>query len=184
MKVENPAALHFMMQDELYFLNKESDLYKNTALPVEPLAAAVAEIVPEAQIVVVEAPLPVEFAYLGKNKKNLLVLVHYPNLEFIAESHLTALENILKRKGFEMDDVAILNRAKYNEATFERFSGYFSPEKILLLGKNSLPGDMEPLRLNEPKQIANATALYSFSFDEMMDSNDLKKIFWEQMKLL
>jgi hypothetical protein len=27
-------------------------------------------------------------------------------------------------------------------------------------------------------------ALYSFSFDEMMSSNDNKKAFWEQMKTL
>jgi DNA polymerase III psi subunit len=40
------------------------------------------------------------------------------------------------------------------------------------------------LPLNQPVQGKKTHVLYSFSFDEMMSSNDNKKAFWEQMKTL
>lgn len=185
MNIENPAALHFIMQDDLFFLNTDKNLYNNKLVADEtPVAEAVITapvvISPVVEIAVVEKP--VEFKYHGKNKKNFLVLVHYPTLEFIHETHLTALENILKRKGFEIDDVAIVNLAKQEAVSFENLTNYFKPQKMLILGKNAQPQGIQPLELNVPQQAAGLATLYSFSFDEMMDNNDYKKAFWEQMK--
>ncbi|MDB5150038.1 MAG: hypothetical protein JWQ57_4058 [Mucilaginibacter sp.] len=167
MNIENPAAFSFIMQDEIYLLNKDKMEYSKPPA-TEPIITT-----PE-----------LSFNYLGGNKKNFLVVVHYPELEFIAESHLTALENILKRLEFSMDDIAILNKAKYNDVTFAGLADFFQPGKLLLLGSNALPADIETLASNQPKQINSCTVLLSFSFDEMMDNQDYKKAFWEQMKKL
>jgi hypothetical protein len=187
--IENPAALHFIMQDDLFFLNADKNLYQNKVIAAVPevvaveIAASIAE-APVAEIVVEVAVIekPIEFKYMGKKRKGFLVLVHYPELEFIKPTHLTALENILKRKGYEIDDVAIFNTAKHADANFEAITAYFKPQKMLVLGKNALPLGISPLALNVPQQLAGFAALYSFSFDEMMDNNDHKKAFWEQMK--
>ena len=165
------------MQDEIYLLNKDKSLY------------AVADLAGESDIAVTNvAPVattqPVDFNYLGKNKAGFLILTHYPDAEYIEGSHLIALESILKRKDLLIDDVAIFNLAKYDGVSFEDVTNYFKPQKILLLGKNALPQNIISLKLNIPQQLANCTALCSFSFDEMMGSNDNKKAFWEQMKLL
>jgi DNA polymerase III psi subunit len=61
---------------------------------------------------------------------------------------------------------------------------FFKPKKLLMLGKSSLPEDIELLTLNKPQQLNNCHTLFSFSFDEMMDNNENKKAFWEQMKQL
>ena len=189
MNIENPAALHFIMQDDLFFLNRDKSLYENKVIAAVPEVAlventppitAVAAVEVVAEIAVVEKP--VEFNYMGKKRKDFLVLVHYPELDFIHNTHLTALENILKRKGYEIDDVAIFNIAKHDGINFEAITAYFKPQKMLILGKNALPQGVSPLALNIPQQLAGFTALYSFSFDEMMDNNDYKKAFWEQMK--
>jgi len=180
--IDNPSALHFIMQDDIFLLNAEKSLYNLPKISVEK---EVLQSEPEVAVIV-SAPeeIVIKFNYLGKRKKDFVILVHYPELEFIHEPHLTALENILKRKGFEVDDVAILNMAKHNTASFEAIMNYFKPQKMLLLGNSTLPAGIAPLKLNEAHQSANCTLLYSFSFDEMMDSNDNKRTFWEQMKLL
>lgn len=171
MKIENPIAYNFIMQDEVYLLNKDKTGYSaNIVSPAEPTP-------------VLETP-PVNFNYMGKHKKHFLVIVHYPDLEFIDEKHLTALENIFKRFELSIDDVAILNSARHNDVTFEQLDDFFKPQKLLLLGKNSLPGVTETLMLNKPKKINDCDTLFSFSFDEMMDNNEYKKAFWEQMKQL
>ena len=179
MKIENPAALRFIMQDEIYLLNKDKMLYQADEAPLTietPQTAGTS--------VIIEKTLPVSFNYLGGHKKSFLVIVHYTEHEFIEEKHLTALEAIFKRLEFSLDDIAILNRANYTDAPFEHLMDYFKPQKLLLLGQKSLPTDMETLTLNVPKRLDNCNALFSFSFDEMMDSTDNKKAFWEQMKQL
>jgi hypothetical protein len=173
MKVENPAALSFILQDDVYLLNTDKLTYS------EPKA----EPVIETPIIEIETP-PVKFNYLGGHKKNFLVIVHYPGKEFIEEIHLTALENVFKRLGLSLDDVAIFNLANYNDFHFEKLTEYFKPQKLLVLGKLSLPDGIEALTLNTPQKVGNFQTLYSFSFDEMMDSNENKKAFWEQMKQL
>jgi hypothetical protein len=176
-KTENPAALHFILQDDIFLLNQDRDAYSHTALPVE-------QPVLQAEPTVVVKTKQVVFNYLGGNKKNFLITVHYPGIDFMDDAHLTALQNTLKRLGFELDDVAILNIANHVNVDHENISHFFKPEKILLMGKSALPKNISPLKLNEPQTEGNCAMLFSFSFDEMMDSNDYKKAFWEQMKLL
>lgn len=190
MKVENPVALRFLLQDELYLLDTDRPLYENretaeliTKKP-EPETITQAQ-VPTIQVTKPEVKTPaVTFNYLGKNLKSFLILVHYPGLDFIADVHLTALQNILKRKDLEIYDVAILNMDKYNNTNHDELINFFKPAKLLLLGQAALPQGMAPLALNTPKQLNNYTALYSFSFNEMMESTENKKTFWEQMKTL
>ncbi|MEN0054252.1 MAG: hypothetical protein AAGC65_11310 [Mucilaginibacter sp.] len=193
MKVENPVALQYILSDELYLLGTDKPLYEhlqksppeptNTTLP-EPEATIPAATPITEQAVPEVKTQPISFNYLGKNLKNFLVLVHYPDQEFIAEAHLTALQNILKRKELELHDIAILNMAGYSNSNFTEITSFFKPTKLLLLGKTTMPQGIATLQLNKPQALDGLTALYSFAFAEMMDSVDNKKAFWEQMKTL
>ena len=177
MDIENPIALHFIMQDELFFLKEDREKQASLA-PVAPVMTITDEETPVA--VVITEPKP-DFTYTGK-KGGLLILVHYTDQEFIHEIHLSALENILKRRNLAIADVAILNMAKNTGTDFESLVDYFSPQKILVLGEQSLPKGIAGLNLNQPKKTGATNLLYSFSFDKMMDSPDNKRTFWEQMK--
>jgi hypothetical protein len=210
MKVDNPQAFRFIMQDEIYLL-PEDKVAKPAVLPVaveQPLAQnppAIAEqpIAPSAPVVAekpVEQQAPVvatpqvakpvvetpkaSFNYLGSNNKNFLILVNYTNQEHIAADHLAALQNILKRKELNLDDVAILNINKYTPVKLAELVACFAPTRLVIMGSNSLPEGIGNLPLNQPLQGKKTHVLYSFSFDEMMSSNDNKKIFWEHMKTL
>jgi hypothetical protein len=165
-KVEDPNALRFILQDELYLLQGDRVKYDGIAAP-------------QPQI---ETP-PVSFNYLGANKKNFLVLVSYPAHDFIAGEHLTALESVLGRKGHTREDVAILNLAK-NMAEFELLITHFNPKTLLILGEASLPAGIKQPQFNVFESIGDMNVLYTFSFDAMMNSTENKKAFWDQMKTL
>ena len=154
--------------------------------PVADEAAPIAK-QPEPVITVsqpeIKTQLP-DFNYLGKNLKNFLVLVHYPDLDFIDETHLTALTSIIKRKDLAVDDLAIVNLAKQVNTHYDELLKFFKPTKLLVLGENALPAGISALVLNAPKSLGGVTGLFSFSFGEMMESTDNKKAFWEQMKTL
>lgn len=197
MKVENPAAFRFLLEDELYLLNADKMLYDKIVEP-EPTAAvpsspviehikpepvtATPSLPPEPQPVI-QTPVA-EFKYQGKNLKNFLVLTHYKADGFIKTEHLTALENILKRKDLGPDDVAIFNLANYSETKFSQLKPLFKPTKVLVLGGDALPQDIKVLKPNKPVTSNGITVLYTYSFDEMMDNVDHKKTFWELVKTL
>jgi len=196
-KVENPAAFRFLLEDELYLLNADKMLYDKVAEP-EPTAAVPSSpviehtnpepatsspsLTPEPQVII--KTQVAEFKYLGKNLKSFLVLTYYNADEFIKPEHLTALENILKRKELGPDDVAIFNLANYSETKFSQLKSFFKPVKVLVLGGDALPQDIKVLKPNKPVTSNGITVLYTFSFDEMMDNVDHKKTFWELVKTL
>ncbi|HEY8930116.1 MAG TPA: hypothetical protein VIM55_13035 [Mucilaginibacter sp.] len=185
MNIENPRAFSFIMQDDIYLLDADKQQYTQPAQQAP--AATVAEPEP---VYMSPAPPPVKetqplsFNYLGGNKKNFCVMVHYPEHDFMHEKHLAALEATIGRLGFTRDDVAIFNRAKYPDAAFDVISAFFKPQKLLILGSSSRPSGIGSVALNTKKIINNHPTLFTFSFDEMMDSVENKKAFWEQMKLL
>ena len=170
MKVEDPSALRFILQDELYLLEEDKPNYITDN---NRIAA------PEPQI---ETP-QIAFNYLGSNKKNFLVLVHYPVHEFIADDHLAALESVLSRKDHTRDDVAILNTAK-NTVVYDTIKTHFTPQTILILGQESIPVGIKQTQFNRFENHDGLNILYTFSFDAMMASTENKKAFWEQMKTL
>jgi hypothetical protein len=210
MKVENPQAFRFIMQDEIYLLDKDKSSYASSAVicKQEYELPSVAETTltittPTPQILSAESlgqptsmaalpkspPLIVQtpgkqFNYLGKNNKNFLILVNYTGDEHIAEPHLTALQSILKRKELDIEDVAILNVFKYAPVKLNALTAHFAPTRLIIMGKDALPEGIGKVPLNQPLQGKKTHVLYSFSFGEMMSSNDNKKIFWEHMKTL
>jgi len=174
MKVDNPNAYRFIMQDEIYLLEQDK------VNKPQPAARAVAQ----APAIEVKTP-HVEFNYMGKNNKNFTILVNYANEEFIPATHLTALENIIKRKDLSLDDIAILNTHTYHPIKLEQINGLLKPARLLVLGSKALPAGMSVPELNvAAKGPDGLMILYSFSFDEMMDNTENKKTFWEQMKKL
>lgn len=167
LKIEEPGALSLILQEEIYLLKSERYLYN--AISKQPPVVAEAS--------------PV-LHFLGKNKSNFLILVYYPDNEFMHDIHRAALENILKRKELGLDDVAIVNLHHHSAVDAETLMAYFSPKKIVIMGSGAFPHGMQKINLNRIEQNDNRATLYSFSFEEMMNDNERKRLFWEQMKTL
>ena len=214
MKVDNPHAFRYIMQDEIYLLpqdkiakpavtpvheeqNSTDITAKDTEQPVVQSTVVITEqpveipAIPAPPVVASSQPLntvvetpKAGFNYLGSNQKNFLILVNYANEEHIATDHLAALQSMLKRKELSLDDVAILNVHRYLPVKLADLAAYFTPTRLVIMGGDSLPDGIGKLPLNQPLQGKKTHVLYSFSFDEMMGSNDHKKTFWEHMKTL
>lgn len=165
MKVEDTNALRYILQDELYLLDEDKNLYNETKA-----------FAPE-----IKTPAP-SFNYLGSNKKNFLILVNYPDREFIQDDHLVALEKVLSGIKHTRDDVAILNLEKNAGAAYAQIADFFKPQTVVILGKQALPQGLSGLDFNTIAALDGGKALLTFSFDEMMTNIDNKKAFWEQIK--
>lgn len=203
MKVEHPQAYQFIMQEELYLLPEDqlsaaanpaaptadpvSDVVAVVSAPIQPEATPQDEPETAAPVVmaqpVQETPKPL-FNYWGENKKQFLILVNYAGVDHIPDEHRVALESILSRKGLSKDDVALLNVNTTGPVELSALTAYFNPTRLVIMGNNALPLGIGNLPLNKAIQGKKIHVLYSFSFAEMMSSNENKKAFWEQMKTL
>jgi len=166
------AELRAILQDDIYLLPADKAFYSQPPAPSEP------EHLPP---VVEETPVA-SFKYAGDNQKKFLVLSHYPADEAMPEAHLTALQSTLARIQYHMADIALVNLAAQTDTTWPLIQTYFEPQKILILGADSLPAGLTGLRLNEPVPVNNVMVLYTFSFTEMMGNKENTKLFWNQIK--
>ncbi|MDO3642268.1 hypothetical protein [Mucilaginibacter sp. L3T2-6] len=185
MNIENPVAFSFIMQEDIYLLDADKSLYKSTVPAIVGNTLSEPEPVyntANATEPVAERKEPVTFKFIGGNKKHYLILTYYPGIDIIDEAHLGALQSTLGRLNTGADDVAIVNMANYPGTGFEPLRSFFNPEKTLFLGKKSVPAGVADLQLNKVSSTEGMRALLTFSFDEMMNSVEHKKAFWEQMK--
>ena len=87
---------------------------------------------------------PIKF--LGKNAKNILVLINEKEHAFLGDDELSFLMNILNACNVSMADAALVNVSNDESINYEKLTKQFLPEVILFLGT-------EPQLLGFPVQI-------------------------------
>lgn len=157
----NPAALRFLMNEDLYLVD-----------PVQGVQGSAAE-----------GSSPA-FDYLGENNRYLLLLVHIPQQKNLPSQEMDALINTLKAKKMSLYDVALLNIAHYPSATFDNLKDFFVCKTLVLLGVAPQQIQLQKVALNSITAIDNVTVLATYSFAEMLADTDKKRAFWNEMKKL
>jgi Fe-S cluster assembly scaffold protein SufB len=84
--------------------------------------------------------------FLGKNAKNILLVIAEKDHAFLGDDELSFLMNILNACGISMQDVALVNAQDNDAVVYENLNDQFAPEKIIFLGT-------EPHLLDFPVQI-------------------------------
>jgi DNA polymerase III psi subunit len=110
-------ALRLFFTDDVYLVN-ETDLQLNAAenIVMEPEALAVA------------------FKFLGKNQRNILILVNDDQNEVSDEMGRELLRKIVKSVNLTANDFALLNYAGYSGTGFKQLLDYFSCTLIFAFG--------------------------------------------------
>lgn len=169
LKATHPVSLQFLMNEEIYLIDSvmpvqhsstETKIEKAPEQPIENIA----------------------FDYLGENNKYFLLLVNYPDHKIMAPKELEALQSILGAKKMELKDVAIVNLHKYPQANFKLLKDFFACNKIVFFGINPQQIQLPGITSNQITEHDSVKLLGTFSFTEMMDNVDKKKLFWNTMK--
>ena len=131
----------------------------------------------------VPAPQPVK--YLGKNAKNIALVVNSPTHPFLADEELSFLTNILSACKLSLADVAIINFHSIGEAGIEAAVDLLQPKSVILFG-------ITPLSINLPinfpqfqlQQFNKRTYLSSPELTELARDKALKIQLWNCLKNL
>jgi hypothetical protein len=125
-----------------------------------------------------------KISFLGRNSKNILLLVNVPDVPFLEDKDLDFLTGILSACKLSVADIALVN-LKDKVIGIEELNKSFSPEKIILFGTGSSEINL-PLQFPDYQiqQYNGQTFLSSPSLKELASDKDLKRQLWESLQKL
>lgn len=89
----------------------------------------------------VASPAKAAVPFLGKNEKNILILVNQKDTAYLPEKELQFLTTVLAACQLNLSHVAIVNWALLQEKSFAVLMTQLSPQKVLLL--DVIPNEVE-----------------------------------------
>jgi hypothetical protein len=120
---------------------------------------------------------------LGKNLKNIILIVRNNETAFLTDEELNFLLGILSACKLNMDDVAVLNLVKNKNAQYETISKELNAEKIFLFGV--APGDINlPLAFPhyQAQQFKNQLYLSAPPLSDLQHDKTEKTKLWTCLK--
>ena len=123
--------------------------------------------------------------FLGKNDRNILILVNEKENAFLGDEDLNFLITILNACKISVDDTALVNCCNNADAVYKKLNGEFSPEIILFFGiephELGFPVQIQKYRIQQynKQQYLSAGSLQRLSADK-----EEKRQLWSLLKIL
>src|SRR6478672_4165611 len=117
--------------------------------------------------------------FMGENKKNILIIVDYPDVKFLPDDVLVFLINMLTACKLSLADVAILNLQNADEKNYKEVLSKLKSRIVFLFG-------VEPASFGLPvsfphfqiQPFASATFLFTPPLEECNHDALLKSKLW------
>lgn len=194
----NGAALHLFFTDDVYLVNEPGIQYgisDYTSAPVtenvvsEPVAAVplirkeVPADLPPVVVPVVQQAM--SFKYLGKNRRNILILVNDEQNEVSDEAGRELLRKIVKSVNLTANDFALLNYAGYKGTSFKQLQEYFSCTLIFAFGVTASHLAIDVAHPEHTIVVEGAVRMIFSAELKTLDQNPAaKKVLWGSLQNL
>jgi len=142
------------------------------------------EAIPVVKLPDVKAAAPVVFKYLGKNEKNILILVNDAGNDVSTEKGRELLRNIVKALQLTANDFALMNYAAYENAAFAELTTFFSCKLSLVFGVTAAQLGLGERAHHVVHQIGETQLIFSGNLDALADDLHGKKTLWGSLKQL
>lgn len=192
LQTDNLIALSLLLDEEIYVFN---DSPKNNVTPISgknrnEMLAEPAKPTPAPSIAVPKVepeiiPQPTKndgFDYLGENNKYILIVVNNADEKFLSKADLAFLVKIMGAKKWTLEDVAIVNMAKYTNLNFEDLKAFFACNKIVTFGFNPAVLNIVGAVANQKSVYKNVAILGTWDLTKLQNDVAKKTVFWNQLK--
>lgn len=190
---EDPVALTHLMSEALFKTDEEIQeemevTSKETVIPEvkEPVAETETSTIANAAPTLQAASL----SFFGKNAANLLFLydqANGPADHALISTEMEAFGKILTALKLTFDDIALVNWA-FQKPSVELLLKNLQPQKIVVLGSQvnlqNVGFTISAPALHQVQQFQDISFLHSYSFVEMLDDVEKKRVFWGSLKAL
>jgi hypothetical protein len=126
--------------------------------------------------------------FLGKNNRNLAILVFYPDTVHITEASLEFLSSVLKACQLTLADVAIINMARQAPG-LEQLQKELAPRQMLCFGlPDPVLGLPSGLPVLAPQSVQELKLMIAPTLEELNQPTEavkpLKRLLWEGLKTM
>ena len=168
---DSAEALRLFFTEDIYLVNSD----ERVVPAAEPKITAIIAAVPETVV-------PAVFKYLGKNQKNVLILVNDLVNDVSTERGRELLRNLVKALQLTANDFALLNYANHAKVTFEELHGFFSSRLVLAFGVSPVHLGLADLPLHMISLHGAAQLVFTGNLDQLAIDQEGKKILWGSLK--
>lgn len=177
------AALRLFFTDDVYLVNDTDRQYDTAAVVPDTITSVTEDLIAgsKPEIPAMQSPIPslvaepvaslvqqpAAFKFLGKNKRNILILVNDENNEVSDEPGRELLRKIVKSVNLSANDFALLNYAGYKGTGFKQLQEYFSCNLVFVFG-------VTPAELSLPAHPQHA----------IVSEGDVRMIFSAELRIL
>lgn len=185
----NGDALRLFFTDDIYMIRGEEILSTDEVIVSESQLVMVGSEPPVSPVV--SLPLPVEvpkespsFKFLGKNSRNILILVNDPDHEVSDEKGRELLRKIVKSVNLSANDFALLNYASYTGASYAQLQQHFSSVLIFVFGVTPEQLKMKAYPQNSIVLEGEVRLIFSSELKTLDGDSTAKKVLWASLKQL
>lgn len=159
----------------------------------EQLSSADAELAVDAvSPVISSAPMPTEqpetlkfdFKYLGKNQKNILILVNDAEHEVSDEAGKELLRKIVKAINLSANDFALLNYHNYQGASYAQLMDHFSSTLVFAFGVSTERLKLPAHPMNAVVSQDGVKLVFSAELKVLNGDQKAKKELWGSLQQL
>jgi hypothetical protein len=126
-----------------------------------------------------------EIKWLGNNRKNILIAVHYDDAVHLPDQDLELLTSILAACKLGLEDVVVINLKNFPEPGYKELNDQFSCKQTILFGiepaKFGLPMSFPHFQI---QSFLQTSYLFSPSLTRIGNDRNLKTSLWQSLKLL
>ncbi|WP_300597287.1 hypothetical protein [Niabella sp.] len=126
---------------------------------------------------------PAEWKSLGGNKKNILVVVQYPEDLHLPDTSFQFLSQLLNACKFTPNDVAIINRHNYPGLDYKAITEHFQSTRLLLFGITTtgfgLPFEIPQYQV---QSFAGLTVVHAPALHALQEDKPAKTQLWSSLK--
>ncbi|TKC12115.1 hypothetical protein FA048_00410 [Pedobacter polaris] len=194
----NAEALRLFFTEDIYLVksNEQMPLVEPVTLKVEqatnevislPKEILLTDVADEVVNLIVEEPKPeikkvFDFKYLGKNQKNILILVNDKENEVSTEQGRELLRKLVNAIGLTAKDFALLNYANYTNALYDDLFSFFTSELILAFGVDAKQLGIAESPLHQLAQHGKSRIVFTTNLHDLDADQASKKVLWTSLQ--
>lgn len=184
----NHQALKLFFTDDIYLIPGEENNFPVTAQQkaVDIQQQAAAPVLSSSPEVQQEAPQKKErsFSYLGKNSRNILILVKDEKYPVSTEEGRELLRKIVKAIDLSANDFALVNCAAYADTDFNELKAFFAPVLLLSFGPGPVSIGLKEQEQNSLCMQEGIQLVFSSDLHDLSSDMNGKKALWNTLKKL
>lgn len=197
----NAEALRLFFTEDVYLVkdNSQSASVEPLMVVAEREAPVTAPVLPKVEAPVIKEEVIVvqpttqpeaiaepvfDFKYLGKNQKQILILVNDSANDVSTEQGRELLRKLVKAIELTANDFALVNYANYSGAKFQHFKATFNCSLVLSFGVGAKQLDLPEQTLHQLSLLENIQFVFTHNLHDL-DSDQLsKKVLWGSLQQL